>query len=133
MAEPQTERRYAALAPAAASHAERVCGEWPSSFPIPDEMQKNVFQIVLAGRIAQVGNRIAGQYASAVNDSDPVAQLFGFAHNVRRKNDRLAFISKLTDGVLDLQRIEYIQANGGLIEDDDSGIVCDGSRYRNLL
>src|SRR4051812_6971681 len=96
-------------------------------------MHKNVFEVMLAGRGAQVCKRVTGKNAAAMDDCDPVAKLFSFAHDVRRKNYRFAFGSKLTNRFLNLQSIEHIEPDCRFVEDDDSRIVRNSSRNGHLL
>src|SRR5688572_11952488 len=128
-----TSRSCAESAAPSAFHAQKAASMCASSRGPPHVKEENILQIVQAGSFPQAGQRVAGQNSALVNDGDPVAELFGLAHDMRREDDGSTVRPKFTYGLLNLQSIQYIETDGRFVEDNDARIVSNGSRYRNLL
>ena len=60
---------------------------------------------------------------AAVENDHPVHAVFDVGEQVAGQQDRLAAPAELDDQVLDLPRADRIKAGGGLVEDEEIGIV----------
>src|SRR5438552_5707826 len=96
-------------------------------------MHKNVFQVMLAGRGAKISEGIASVDFSMVDNRDTVAELFRFAHDVRRENDRFAFGAELGNQLLHFKSVKDVEPYRRLVENENGRIVNDSSRDRYLL
>src|SRR5678810_424039 len=105
----------------------------PSSCRSPYVEQEDVFKIVQARRFTKSGEGIACEDASSVNDSDPVAEFLRLAHDVRGEDDGSSVTAKLVNGLLNFQRIEYVEADCRFVENNNARVVRDGSSDRHLL
>src|SRR4026208_1138081 len=85
-----TSRSCAESAAPCAFHAQRAALVCASSRRPPHVKQENILQVVQAGRLPKAGQSVAGQNAALMNDRDPVTELFGLAHDVRREDDSSA-------------------------------------------
>ena len=65
---------------------------------LADQAEEELFQIVFMIAVAQFFQRSLGQDAAAVHDGDAIAEFFGFAHDVGRKDDALALVAQLGHG-----------------------------------
>src|SRR6202158_1395564 len=92
------------------------------------DLDEDIFQILFAGSVAQLGEGALGQQPAVVDDPDVIAELFDFAHDMRGENHRLAAIAAFPDETDDRARGHYVQAHGGLIENHHRGIVYQGAR-----
>src|SRR5262245_10821233 len=88
---------------------------------------------MLARGFAQTRKSVAGKDASLMDDSNPVAEFFGLAHDVRGKDDRPAIAPEFLNSPLHLECIQYVETNRRFVEADNQGIVRDRSRDRDFL
>ena len=67
---------------------------------------------------------IAGQHFAFIDDGNPVAELVGFDHVVSGQKDRtgVVFIDPLANEFAHITSGANIQAQGGLIQEEDFGI-----------
>src|ERR1017187_9958134 len=88
---------------------------------------------MLTGAGAQAGECVTRVDFPPMNDSDAVAELLRLAHDVRRKDDRLALGPEFRDHLLHLQRVEHVEPDGRLIEDQHWRVVHHRPRDGHLL
>ena len=77
--------------------------------------------------IAQLFQRAFGEKLAGLNDSDDVAELFDFRHDVSGENDGFTAVAAFADESGDGAGGHDVQAVGGLVEDHDRGIVDEGA------
>ena len=70
----------------------------------------------------EVGGRIDGRNTAAVDNHDAIAGHADFRQNVSRKNNGMA-AGETLDEVADLDDLLGVEADGGLVKDNDLGIV----------
>ncbi len=77
--------------------------------------------------VAELGEGAFGKQFAGVDDADGVTELFDFAHDVGREDDRLAAVTALADEGRDGAGGDDVEAESGLIEDHDRGIVDESA------
>ena len=75
----------------------------------------------------EVLRRVDGGDLAFIDDHHAVARHADFRQNMRRENDGVA-PGKTLDQMADFDDLLGIEAHGGLVEDDDVGIVHQGLR-----
>src|SRR5579863_3881685 len=98
-----------------------------------DNLHENLLQIVLPVPLPQLFQRSLRQHLSSLDDSHDVAQLFHFAHHMRRKNHRFSPVATLPDEIDDGSRGHDVQAQGRLVENHHRRIMHQGPRNRSFL
>ena len=68
-----------------------------------------------------------------VDDRDPLAQLVGLLHVVRREDDRLTTAVELADDVPEREAALRVEARGRLVEEQHVGVVHDRPRDHQPL
>ena len=76
--------------------------------------------------------RVDGGYFPLVDDDDAIARHAHFRQDVRGKNDRVAS-SKILDEVADFDDLLWVEAHGGLVENDYVRITDHGLRKTDAL
>lgn len=75
----------------------------------------------LTARNLQLGGRVGGLDAAIDDERDPVTQLVGGRHVVRRQEYRAAARLQVEDDVLDLARVHRIETRGRLVQEQAPG------------
>src|SRR3990172_2799938 len=91
-----------------------------------DQRKEYLLQVRLDVSLFQLIEGPAGENVPFVDDGDAIAELFGFAHDVRREDDALAVLAEGRDVLLHGAGDEDVEAGGRLVEDEHGGIVNDG-------
>src|SRR6266853_4693374 len=86
-----------------------------------------------AGALFQFAGRTHGDDLAVVHDAQAVAQTLGFFDVMRRQQDRLFFLLKLLDDVVDFAPHLRVKSGGGLVEEYDTWIVDQRHRQRQAL
>ena len=86
-----------------------------------------------ADRLLQRVGRVEREQPAVVDDRDPLAQLVGFLHVVRREHDRLAPFVQLADHVPQREAALRVEARGRLVEEQHVGVVHDRPRHHQPL
>ena len=74
-----------------------------------------------------------GHQVAVVDDADPVAHALGDFQDVGGEEDRRAAVRQLAQDVLDQAGGLGVEPDGGLVEDEDFGVVNQRGRERGLL
>ena len=64
---------------------------------------------------------------------DPIAEFFRLAHDVCRKDNRPSVIPEFADGVLYFNRVQYVEATRGLVENNDARVMGDSPSDGDFL
>ena len=75
--------------------------------------------------LLQAGRRVEGDDPALVDDGDPVAELVGLLHVVRREEDRLPVDVELAEDLPQGDAALRVEAGGGLVEEQDRRPVHD--------
>ena len=80
----------------------------------------------VGGGLLEFGGRAGGDDLAVVDDGDAVAEALGFFDVVSGEDDGFLFATKLFDDVVDFAADLRVEAGGGLIEEEDFGVVDEG-------
>ena len=83
--------------------------------------------------VAHFAERAAGHHSAVDNHAHAVAQALDKAENVGAQDYRLAFGAQFLKEIGDGARREHVESVGGLVEDDDVGVVHERDDNRHLL
>src|SRR6266576_6846302 len=98
-----------------------------------DNLDEDFLEIVLGVFLAKLGERAFGKELARLDDTDGVAELLDFAHDVGREDDRLAAIAAFANEGGDGAGSHDVEADRGLIEDHDRWIVDEGAGNGGFL
>ena len=100
---------------------------------LANQLEEQFFQVALVVAVAQLLERAFGQDMAAMHNGDPVAELFGLAHDVRGKNDALAIVAQLGNRLQQRPGNQHVEPARGFVEDQHRRIVDDGPSDRDFL
>src|ERR1700746_4058439 len=86
-----------------------------------DDLYEYFFQVWFAVGRSQLLDRSFGQQLSVLDDPNDVAELFDFAHDVRRENHSLAQIAAVADEGGNRSRRHDVKTKRGLVENHHRG------------
>src|SRR5437867_5151946 len=89
---------------------------------IADNLQKDLFQVRLVF-FDQIGNAPFDLQLALMDDRHPIANRFDFAEFVRGEKDRLALVLQPLNDFAHLHAAKRVQAAGGLVQDQQVGII----------
>src|ERR1051326_2766157 len=90
-------------------------------------------EVAAAALLLDLGQRPVDELLSARDDAQPVTELLGVFHDVRREQDRLAVPADLENGVAEHLRVYGIEPRERLVENDEIRIVQDRGNELHLL
>ena len=88
----------------------------------------DLHDVALGHARLQLGRRAAGHDLAARDDRDPVAELVGLEHVVRREEHRRAGGDEGGDGLPELAGADRVDADARLVEEEDLGLVQQAAR-----
>ena len=96
-----------------------------------DDFDEDFLEVLLGIFIAEFGECTFDKELARLDDTDGVAELLDFGHDMRGENDGFAPVAAFTDKLDDRARGHNVEATGRLVEDHDGRVVdegaCDGS------
>ncbi len=93
----------------------------------------NVDDGITADRALQAGGSVHSDDLPVVDHGDAVTQLFGLVHVMRGQQDGLAHAYQILDDGANGSGAHRVDANGGLIEEDQIGVVQEHPRQVQAL
>src|SRR6266849_4212792 len=98
-----------------------------------DDLDEDFLEIGFGVLIAKLSQGAFGKKLPVMDDTDEVAELFDFAHDVGGEDDGFAAVAALADEGGDGPGGHDIEAVGGLVEDHDRGMVNEGAGDGSFL
>ncbi len=78
------------------------------------------------GALAERGHVLDGDQASLADEGDALADALHLGEHVRREEDGLAPVARFVDHAVELALHERVEPAGGLVEDQQLGLVHEG-------
>src|SRR5882724_10483193 len=88
-----------------------------------DKFDEDLFEVLFAMFLTKLRKSSLGVELAGLDDTDDVAELFHFAHDMRGEDDGLAAVAALTDEGEDGTSGHDVQAAGRFVEDHDGRIM----------
>src|SRR5689334_10329327 len=98
-----------------------------------DNFDEDFLEIVLGIVLAKLGERAFGKELARLDDTDGVAELFDFAHDMCGKDDSFSAVAALAYKSRDGTRGHHIETESGLVEDHYGRIVHQSARDGGFL
>src|SRR6267142_1823440 len=88
-----------------------------------DELDKNLFEILLSALFSQLCQRTFRQKLAALDDAYDIAQLFDFTHNVSGEDDGFSAVAAFADESDDASDSHDVEAKRRLVKDHHRRVV----------
>src|SRR5438128_3296751 len=98
-----------------------------------NNFHKDLFEVSLVVSVSQLGKCSFREELAGLDDSNDVAKLFDFTHDVSGKDDGLATVPAFANEVDDAPGGHDVETQGGLVKDHDGRIVDQRAGDRRFL
>lgn len=97
------------------------------------DVDKNFVEGLIIELLFDVGNSAAGSGDAVFEEEDVVAEAFDFVHVVGNENNGSSLPVEIFDDVHEEFAIDGVETLGGLVEDEEFGVLHDGDAELDFL